>query len=175
MIVFAIDPGPERSAFLRYDTVAQRPSGGFGIALNHDLLHMIADGGRHLVGEVVAYEMIASYGMAVGREVFDTCVWIGRFIQACTWTHPIPVFRREVKAHLCHSQRATDANVRYALIDRFGPGTEKAIGTKKAPGPLFGIVKDMWSALAIAVTVSENRTGSSAPGVTLPVEEVGAP
>jgi hypothetical protein len=36
------------------------------------------------------------------------------------------------------------------MIDRFGPGKEKAIGRKATPGPLYGVKKDIWSALAIA-------------------------
>jgi hypothetical protein len=97
--------------------------------------------------------------MAVGAEVFETCVWAGRFIER--WyrnprrpTH-LRVYRRDVKLHLCGSMRAKDANVRQALIDRYGPGKEKAIGRKAAPGPLYGISGDCWAALGVAVTAAE--------------------
>ena len=98
----------------------------------------------------LAIEMIASYGMAVGREVFETCVWIGRFKQA----YPDPdavklVYRKDVKLHLCGSARAKDANIRQALIDKLGP-----VGTKKAPGPLYGVTSHAWAAVAVAVTAS---------------------
>jgi hypothetical protein len=59
--------------------------------------------------------------------------------------------RRAVKLALCGDSRAKDANIRQALIDRFG-GKDAAIGRKAAPGPLYGISRDVWSALAIAVT-----------------------
>ena len=49
------------------------------------------------------------------------------------------------------SEGAAGARTRHALIDRFG-GKDAAIGRKAAPGPLYGISRDMWSALAIAVT-----------------------
>lgn len=61
------------------------------------------------------------------------------------------IFRRDIKLHLCNSVRAKDANIRQALIDRYG-GKEKAIGKKKSPGPLYGIKSHMWAALALAVT-----------------------
>jgi hypothetical protein len=100
--------------------------------------------------------MIASYGMPVGREVFETCLWIGRFVEA--WASRGGeyrlVYRREVKLHLCESVRANDANIRAALIDRFGPGKPAAIGTKKAPGPLYGLKGDEWAALGVALTAS---------------------
>jgi hypothetical protein len=81
-------------------------------------------------------------------------VWIGRFVEAWRGSYTL-MFRREVKLHLCGQARAKDPNVRQALIDRFGPGREKAIGTKKQPGPLYGVSADVWSALAVAVTWSE--------------------
>jgi hypothetical protein len=94
----------------------------------------------------IAIEMIASYGMAVGADVFQTCVEIGRFVEVAG-EHVSLVFRRDVKMHLCGSARAKDANIRQALLDRLGP-----VGTKKAPGPLYGVKSHIWAALAVAVT-----------------------
>jgi hypothetical protein len=102
--------------------------------------------------DVVVIEKVESYGMAVGAEVFDTVLWAGRFAEAA---HRVPVVllpRRAVKLALCGDSRAKDANIRRALIDRFGG--QAAIGRKASPGPLHGISRDVWAALAIAVTYS---------------------
>ena len=143
--VLAIDPGPSRSAWLRFDGV--RPQ-GFGIAANDVLVRALRTGG---LPDVVVIEEIRSYGMAVGQETFDTARWTGRFEEAA---HRVPVAfvgRKEIVVELCGSARASDSNVRAALIDRFG-GKDAAIGRKASPGPLYGIANDVWSALAIAVT-----------------------
>jgi len=95
--------------------------------------------------------MVASYGMPVGREVFETVRWIGRFQQA--WHKPEEVrliYRRDVKLHLCGSMRAKDPHVWQALIDKLGP-----VGTKASPGPLYGVKSHARSALAVAVTAAE--------------------
>lgn len=105
---------------------------------------------------VMAIEMVASYGMPVGKDVFETCVWIGRFIQAWSGEHE-KVYRKDVKLHLCQSPRAKDPNIRQALIDRFGPGKDAAIGKKSAPGPLYGFKSHMWAALAVAVTYRDRE------------------
>ena len=100
----------------------------------------------------VVIEKIESYGMAVGAEVFDTVFWAGWFAEA---VHRVPVVllpRRAVKLALCGDSRAKDANIRQALLDRFGGSA--AVGRKASPGPLYGISRDVWSALAIAVTYS---------------------
>lgn len=140
MIVLAIDPGTTQSAYVLFD--GRRVLDG-AILPNDDLRTLLRAGkaGRH---DFVACEMVASYGMAVGREVFETCVWIGRFLESTT-APTILVFRKDVKMHLCHTMRAKDANVRQALLDKHG-----AVGTKKNPGPLFGIRSHLWAALAVA-------------------------
>lgn len=148
MTVFAIDPGNEQSAWVLYD--GQRVLDHAKVS-NDVLLAQVETMETlwHLpVVHQVVIEQVESFGMAVGREVFETVFWSGRFAQACParvrWDR-LP--RKAVKLHLCQSMRAKDANIRQALLDRFG---EK--GTKKAPGPLYGIRADEWSALALAVT-----------------------
>jgi hypothetical protein len=151
-MIFAIDPGPEESAFVFY---ADCTLGSFGKVPNVELLEMIH---KHKfdITDTLVLEMIASYGMPVGSEVFETCVWIGRFSEA--WGPGVDrVYRQQVKLHLCGQARAKDANIRQALIDRFGPGKERAIGNKKAPGPLYGVTADVWAALAVAVTYADTQ------------------
>lgn len=151
-LIIAVDPGTVESAFVVLDVHGQPAR--HGKHANGDLRDHLRDWACACPGAELVVEMIASYGMPVGREVFETCVWIGRFIEA--WVaaggvHAL-MYRREVKLHLCGQARAKDPNVRQALLDRFGPGKERAVGTKKQPGPLYGIAGDEWSALAVAVT-----------------------
>lgn len=150
--ILALDPGPEQTGWVLYDVHRVVDS---GVEKNDELLEQLVE---TLNAEVLAIEMIASYGMPVGREVFETCVWIGRFQQS--WHSPEAVrlvYRKDVKLHLCGSPRAKDANVRQALIDLFprtGGGATPQIGTKAKPGPLYGISTHAWPALGVAVTAA---------------------
>jgi hypothetical protein len=150
--ILAIDPGTTESAYIDY-LVGQTPArSAFGKTPNVDVLTVLgANAAYPQAYDAIAIEMIACYGMPVGKEVFDTAVWIGRFWQAARAPVTL-VYRREVKMHLCGTMKAKDAHIRQALLDRFGPQ-----GTKKKPGPTYGLKADVWSALAIAVTFAETR------------------
>ena len=152
-MILAIDPGTTRSAWVLWDPF-QRTISRHGCEDNHEVLDRLASRSWD-DNTVMVVEMIASYGMPVGAEVFETCVWIGRFVQAWSpddghvrraWRR---LYRREVKLHLCGSARARDANVRQALLDLVGPR-----GTKCAPGPTYGLRADEWAALGVAVTAA---------------------
>lgn len=151
MRILAIDPGTTESAWLLLEDGIP---GSRGIAANDGVLGVIKAMVGHGWVDVVVIEQFRSYGMPVGIEVMDAIRWAGRFEEA---VQPTPVRllpRLVVKTNLCHSAKATDANVRAALLDRFG-GRSAALGTAKAPGPLRGITKDVWSALALAVTYAD--------------------
>jgi hypothetical protein len=165
--VMAIDPGPEQSAYLIYDPDG-RTVHSFDILPNRELLELLRLGRTRYDCDVVAIEQVESFGMAVGREVFDTVFWSGRFAEAAdsSWDpRPtvLPVTRRRVKLAICQDTRAKDANIRQALIDRFGGPSSIRKG-----GPLYGVSKDVWSALAIAVTVAEDRAASQPPSEDRP-------
>lgn len=150
MTIIAIDPGDQMSAYVVTDGLT---ISAFSKAHNWTVLSqlMCVEDEPH----ICVCERIRSYGMPAGAELFETCEWSGRYMQAWIvkgiryeW-HWLP--RKDVKLNLCGNPRAKDANIRQAIIDRFG-GKEKAIGRKATPGPLWGISADVWSALAVGLT-----------------------
>jgi len=150
MTVFAIDPGTTESAYVQWDSV-QRKILLMNIRPNTELLSFMSWRLRPKT-DVIAIEMVASYGMPVGKEVFETVLWIGRFYERSE-KEPLLVYRRDVKLHHCGNARAKDANIRQALIDKYG-----APGTKREPGLTYGLKSHLWSAFALATFVSETQT-----------------
>lgn len=156
--LLAIDPGPVESAYVIVDD-DMRVFDANKIK-NEDLLFMMSADEDFRGCENLAIEMIASYGMAVGREVFETCVWIGRFVELfknITGEESNYIYRKDVKTELCGSMKAKDSNIRQALIDLYGD-----VGTKKAPGWFYGFKKDIWSAYAVAHTYKACRSNMEA-------------
>lgn len=146
-MIWGLDPGPKQSALV-------------GIGLSREVrFHQVWDNDdmawyvAHCIPSeaVLAYEMVRTYGMAVGEPVFDTVFHLGRIVQA----HGGPslrLYNTDVRLYLCKNVRASQSNIRQAIIDLYGGLKEIAIGTKKKPGPLYGIKSHEWSALGIALT-----------------------
>ena len=133
---------------------------------------------------VLVIEDIGHYGLAVGRDVFQTVKWMGRMQQAFKG-ETVYIPRGEVLINLCGKrQGANDSTVRQALIDRYG-GDDVAIGGKKCQackgkgwrgagrpvceecngnkyetpqGVLYGVSGHAWSALAVGVTYLDQQS-----------------
>lgn len=150
--MIGLDPGTVQSAYVVWngERILEK-----GILPNSDMLLKCQEFNRISSSYHLAYEFMQSYGMAVGKEVFETVFWIGRFVQSCISLKPIRVYRKDIKLYFCNSMKAKDTNIRAALIDRFGPP-----GVKKEPGLLYGVKKDEWSALAIAVYAWDTMEGT---------------
>lgn len=182
MLVLAIDPGPVQSAYALCSAEGAYV-GGEKIA--NDRMRRLARGiiPRHAQRvEWCVIEQVGHYGMPVGKDVFDTVYWAGRFAEAWGWESRLVLLpRRAVKLALCGQARAKDSHIRQAVIDRFG-GNRLALGGVKCqgckgkgwtgrgrpachtctgsgwevpPGPLHGVTGDVWQALALGLTFWE--------------------
>lgn len=149
--ILAIDPGNEQSAYVLLDENLKPID--YKIIDNESLLEYLERGLIYQNDNAELYfaiEMVSCYGMPVGKEIFETCLWIGKFIHAIEMRYAYQVrliYRKEEKINLCNSMKAKDGNIRQALIDRFGE-----VGIKKNQGWFYGVSKDIWSAVAIGVT-----------------------
>lgn len=156
MRLLAIDPGNRLTAYCLMDE-NYRPYSKDKTE-NMAVLAFITEHAAEI--EHIAVEMIASYGMAVGAEVFETCVMIGRIEQLADElgiTHE-RVFRMEEKQFICHDSRAKDSNIRRALIDRFAKhDLARGTGTKKNPDWFYGFHSDIWAAFAVGTVCLDKR------------------
>ena len=145
MIILGIDPGAKQSGYVMYNTVTEKVILK-NIVENPLVCEVIKDFEKS--GRMVAIEVIRGYGIVAGDDTFDTCIWIGRFDPDCKAKL---IGRKDIKRHLCGTTTTNDKYIRQALIDRLGE-----VGTKKAPGPLYGVSGHMWAALAVAVTAADS-------------------
>ena len=157
-IRMAIDPGNTHSAYVVLKQTETVPETyeilEFGKIENDEMRKKIGSMCFKHDIEVLSIEMVASYGMPVGKEVFDTCVWAGRFIEVAEdcGTKTRLRYRKEVKIHLCGSMKAKDGNIIQALKDRFGDK-----GTKANPGYFYNFKADCWQAFALCITDFETE------------------
>jgi hypothetical protein len=156
-VILAIDPGPDCSGWVLYDEHARRVERCGDDTDNSTLeweVHVHA-----LTGQPTVCEWVENYGKSPGQSVFRTCKQIGRFEHIGEQSTFQELTRREIKLHLCGTMRSGDANVRAALVDKFGGSRAAAVGTKKTPGPLYNVKGHASAALAVAVTWAETRNG----------------
>jgi len=154
-MTLAIDPGSTESGIVLMDK--EYTPVFFDIIPNEKVIPIIAlEIGAKKPYTVI--EMVAHYGtgMPAGKDVFETCIWIGRFVESLTQMGLVVTTlpRQTVKLHLCNSVRAKDKNVIQALVDRFSDTVHGKYGkgTKKDPGFFFGFRDDVWQAFALGTT-----------------------
>ena len=164
LIILAIDPGNIQSgyAILKTDKNDITEIVEHGKIDNEKLREKMKDKGWNRGINMLAIEMIAHYGqsMAAGATTFETCVWIGRFMETaerdmnlCEDKDMFRIYRREEKINLCGSMRAKDSDITTALTDRYTPGEKNfGKGTKANPGFFYGVAADIWQAIATGVT-----------------------
>ena len=156
MRLLAIDPGNVQTAYCLMDE-NYRPLCKDKVE-NADMLRYISE--NYLEIDQIAVEMIASYGMPVGAEVFETCVMVGKIEQlAESLRIPVERVKRiEEKQFICFDSRAKDANIRRGLIERFAQHDMKnGTGTKKNPDWFYGFHSDIWAAFAVGFVFFTKR------------------
>lgn len=161
MNILGIDPGPDKSAYVLLKW-PDREILGHGHVDNEQLL-LIIEG---CPAAYMAIEEVSYYGpdRSIGATVIDTARWIGRFEDRVVTSadyirKTVLIKNQKVRVHMCGLTAVKKAAVHQAAKDKFprsGGGATPQKGTKKQPGPLYGMSGGhIWDALAIAITCAE--------------------
>ncbi len=107
-------------------------------------------------GFSVAAERITGYAQKVGASTFQTCEVYGRIWQCChLFGFPLTgITRKAVKTALGLPTTAKESQLNAVIKHTYpqtGGGATPAVGTKKAPGPLYGVKDHAWAALGVGL------------------------
>lgn len=155
--VLALDPGPVRTGWALFDGSRVLQSGDD----SNDTVLMACYSQACGSADVLAIEEPEGMGQIASTALLRAA-WQGGIFEA-RWPglRVLRVTRRRVLSRLLQGPKpagkSNDSRVRAALIDLLGPA-----GTKRAPGPTYGVAGDAWAALAVAVTAwHELQAGES--------------
>lgn len=159
-VILAVDPGPVRHGW----AIVRQDGAVFGAGVCHaESLEMWAASSVAPLDESLRFAlwcappvtaMVIEAPVPLGKSMplaaVQTAYMAGR-LEASSDLPCHLMTRAAVKSYCLGSPSGSDAQTRQAIIDAYG-GKEAAIGTKKTPGPLHGIAKDGWQALALALS-----------------------
>lgn len=175
-MILSIDPGPEKSAwavvdeetyvgpdaddFMPFEHVTAPKLLGWKHEPNQDLIDRIIAGKKFKNVKYLVIEECVSYGTTMGRTVLDTIFVSGMIWQAWIMSQEdayiVKITRPTVRTHMCGKATGVSAAVmRSRIYDIYAgnKGRKGAVGTKKNPGPLYGIKGDhAIDCLALAIT-----------------------
>jgi hypothetical protein len=154
--ILALDPGYLHSTAILYSSTQRRVLAIWRERPNAEMLDWLEELSREgLADKPLVIEWAEGMGQTAGIELLDACRWAGKFEHA--YRGPIHLMHPgTVKSFLCGTRAVKRTAVHRVLLDKFGPEERVAKGTKKSPGPLYGIGGDhCWAALALAVTFAE--------------------
>lgn len=150
-VIIGIDPGPTESGVVVWQNLVLKADN----MENNSVIEWLRVMRQSQAADYyLAVERVRGYGIMASDGLFDTCEWTGRFLQAFGPERTSLIPRKEVSKHICGTGGIShDKFIREALIGRLG-----AVGTKKQPGPLYGISGHLWAALAVALTWWDENT-----------------
>jgi len=149
-MILGIDPGPDLCGLVLYDPGPRRVVRS---EKNIAVAGAIRDIDAAPAETLVAIERVQSYGIS-GSSLLRTSESVGRLWAAAERSNMSLrlIYRREVLRALDIAGKGSrDALVRQRLIEMHGGTRSAAIGTKGAPGPLYGVASHAWAALAVAI------------------------
>lgn len=149
MIVLGIDPGTRTSGVALYDSGAARVVRPEKALDNLSTVDLITSERPDLV----VCERVSA-GSFSGADYLRTSEVVGMVMQECR-RRSIPLvllYRRDVLRTLgVKAGAGADSRVRGRMIELHGGDRFAAQGTRKGPGPLYGVASHAWQALGAAI------------------------